>query len=422
MRLGPIYGKASIITSLSPTTVGCSAPVGSPAKWSAASGAISCCRRSAGSVRKKRCARRCDATQPLDVRCRLPGRSRASVEPPACNRPWKRRRRSYSSSVMLARVELHDEDLGLTVYLAVDRLSDGWCAGGLRFAPSVTPAQLERLARLMTLKFGALGVRIGGAKAGIVGTPQGQPALAMLLRAAELLEPFLRSWYMMGEDLGTRGDDIARMYAHVALDPIAIVHKRAAAAGVTLMAPPGLKPADLFGDQFAGRVAGDGVVAATLAAAQARGLRPESLDVSLQGFGSVGLSAAQGFVKHGLRLVAVADTVGCVCAPLGLDVVDLARARNPWGVIDRRRLRQRVTHLRREDWCRVPADVLVPAAAEGGGQAGGGGAGVADFCRSGRRPGRLGRRLRGPAADQPGAQHAVVNAIVVDGGTHHPPP
>src|SRR2546428_399546 len=140
-------------------------------------------------------------------------------------------------------------------------LSDGGCAGGLRFAPSVTPAQLERLARLMTLKFGALGVRIGGAKAGIVGTPQGQPGVGMLLRAAELLEPFLRSWYMMGEDLGTRGDDIARMYAHVALDPIGIVHSRAAAAGVPLMAPAELKPADLFGDQFAGRVAGDGVVA-----------------------------------------------------------------------------------------------------------------------------------------------------------------
>ena len=265
---------------------------------------------------------------------------------------------------MLARVELHDEDLALTVYLAIDRLSDGWCAGGLRFAPSVTPAQLERLARLMTLKFGALGVRIGGAKAGIVGPRQGPAGDRMLLRAGELLEPLLRSWYMTGEDLGTRGEDITRIYAHIGLDPIAIVRQRMAAGGVTFTAPPSLRPADLFSDQFAGRVAGDGVVAAALAAAEARGLRSESLDVSLQGFGTVGLSAARGFQSRGFRLVAVADSEGCVCAPRGLDIDDLARARNPWGVIDRRRLRHTVTHLRREDWCRVPADVLVPAAVE----------------------------------------------------------
>src|SRR2546426_12761110 len=204
MRLGPIYGKASIITSLSPTTVACLPPVGSPAKSRAASGAISCCHRSADLVRKKGCARRCDATQPRDARCPLPGRSRDFMEPPVCKRPWKRRRRSYSSSAMLARVELHDENLGLNVYLAVDRLSDGWCAGGLRFAPSVTPAQLERLARLMTLKFGALGVRIGGAEAGIGGTPQGQPRVGMPLPAAALPATVLRRRAIIGGDPGTK--------------------------------------------------------------------------------------------------------------------------------------------------------------------------------------------------------------------------
>src|SRR3989442_2630497 len=154
MRLGPIYGKASIITSLSRTPVACLPPVGSPAKSRAASGAISCCHRSADLVRKKGCARRCDATQPRDARCPLPGRSRDFMELPVCKRPWKRRRRSYSSSAMLARVELHNENLGLNVYPPSNRSSDGGSRAGFRFAPPVTPPQLNRLAASLTLKLG----------------------------------------------------------------------------------------------------------------------------------------------------------------------------------------------------------------------------------------------------------------------------
>src|SRR5262245_44654600 len=65
---------------------------------------------------------------------------------------------------------LVDEVSGLRVLLVVDRVAGGLCMGGLRFAPQVSTAVLERLARLMSLKFGVLRLPIGGAKAGIAGS------------------------------------------------------------------------------------------------------------------------------------------------------------------------------------------------------------------------------------------------------------
>jgi glutamate dehydrogenase (NAD(P)+) len=86
----------------------------------------------------------------------------------------------------------------------IDRVVDGLCAGGLRFAPDVSPECLRRLAGLMTLKFAVMGLRIGGAKAGIVGRRGGRSDHPLLLRAGELLKPHLEAGYLMGEDLGGR--------------------------------------------------------------------------------------------------------------------------------------------------------------------------------------------------------------------------
>jgi glutamate dehydrogenase (NAD(P)+) len=261
-------------------------------------------------------------------------------------------------------VELTDQDLDLRAFLVVDRLGSGLCAGGLRFAPSVSAAGLELLARLMTLKFGAMGVPLGGAKAGIVGTRGADRDEAVLRRTAELLEPFLRSWYLIGEDLGTRAADVLLVYEHIDLDPVRQVRDRMAARGVRLSVPAGLRAADLFNEEVAGGLAGAGVAEAAASAAEVAGLRLDRLRVAVQGFGSVGLSAARRLTELGATVVAVADRGATISAPRGLDLADLERARDRAGLIDRRRLRRPATLLAPEDWYRVPAELLVPAAVE----------------------------------------------------------
>jgi glutamate dehydrogenase (NAD(P)+) len=265
----------------------------------------------------------------------------------------------------LERVEITDEALGLKGYLVIDRLNSGLCAGGIRMTSGVSLAQLEQLAHLMTLKFSLVGVHLGGAKAGIVASPGSADDIARLLnRAAELLEPYLRSCYLAGEDLGTRAGDIGRMYQHIGFDPAQLAREKMAAIGVTLPARPAGERPDLFTEAFAGRIAGRGVAEAAIAAAELLGLKPCQLRASIQGFGSVGLASARELARLGVTIVAVADLEGTLCAPGGLDLDDLERARDQRGIIDRRRLRHAVTLLRRDDWYRTPVELLVPAAVE----------------------------------------------------------
>src|SRR5262249_15223920 len=94
------------------------------------------------------------------------------------------------------------------------------------------------------------------------------------------------------------------------------------------------------------------------------GLAPKSLRVAIQGFGSVGRSAATDLVASGFRIVAVADIRGVVYRPHGLDVGELDRARDPWGLVDRRQLDRRYDLRPGSAWPTLEAEVLIPAAVE----------------------------------------------------------
>jgi glutamate dehydrogenase (NAD(P)+) len=259
---------------------------------------------------------------------------------------------------------LTDERIGLIAYLVVDRVVGGLCAGGLRFAPDVSADRLRRLARLMTLKFAVMGLPIGGAKAGIVGRRRGAPDDALLRRAGELLRPHLEAGYLMGEDLGTTGDDVAAVYRHAGVDPIAMVRAHLPDGGAAVSIPDRLQPAGLLADRLVGRLAGAGVAAAVVAAAAALRLPLATLTVAIQGFGTVGLGAARGLAEAGVPIVALADERATLLDPRGLRLADLEQARDALGRIDRSRLTRPVTVLSRDDWCRVPAQVLIPAAVE----------------------------------------------------------
>jgi glutamate dehydrogenase/leucine dehydrogenase len=106
-------------------------------------------------------------------------------------------------------------ETGTEAYLVVDSLRSGFAAGGIRMTPDVTPDEVRRLARTMTYKFSAVGVPIGGAKAGIVADP-GSPERGAHLRAfARLMEPFLRELYVAGEDMGTTAADLELIYREI---------------------------------------------------------------------------------------------------------------------------------------------------------------------------------------------------------------
>ena len=69
-------------------------------------------------------------------------------------------------------IAVYKPKLNLRGLLVVDNVAAGPAIGGCRMAPDVTLAECFRLARAMTLKNAAAGLRHGGAKSVIVGDPR----------------------------------------------------------------------------------------------------------------------------------------------------------------------------------------------------------------------------------------------------------
>lgn len=73
--------------------------------------------------------------------------------------------RKINPAVLL---EIADAKTGLIGWLAIDSNINNHCWGGLRMVPDISALEMAELAKVMTLKYGFLGIPHGGAKAGIL--------------------------------------------------------------------------------------------------------------------------------------------------------------------------------------------------------------------------------------------------------------
>lgn len=262
-----------------------------------------------------------------------------------------------------------DRDTGRRGYLVIDRLVRGVASGGLRMRSGCTLDEVRELAAGMTAKE-ALSydpasqyIPLGGAKGGIDCDPQDPRASQVLRRYLEAVRPYIEHVWTMGEDLGLRQDAIDEaleelgvessiMAAYPLLDDPAKARRRLSDAfavtvdGVTL-------------DELVG---GYGVAEAALAGLEQLGLEPEGSRAFVQGFGSMGGATARYLARAGVRVVGIADAVGVVANPAGLDVENLLLTRNSFGEVDRAELRYGDAQLPLRRWLDVEAEILVPAA------------------------------------------------------------
>lgn len=237
-----------------------------------------------------------------------------------------------------------DTRSGMRGVLVIDNTARGMGKGGTRMSPTVTVEEIARLARTMTWKWAAVDLPFGGAKAGLVGDPQG-PAKERQLRAfARALAHEVPSDYVFGLDMGLTERDAA----------IFIDELRDRGASVGLPAELGGFPYDELG------VTGHGVAEATDAALRYLGRDTAGVRVSVQGFGAVGTAAARRLDALGARIVAVSTSEGALTDPDGLDLDLLLKLRGEAG--DRCVLEYGgdVHPLGAE--LRVSTDVLIPAA------------------------------------------------------------
>ncbi|MQA03236.1 MAG: glutamate dehydrogenase [Streptosporangiales bacterium] len=273
--------------------------------------------------------------------------------------PAKTARRPY------LRVIWSDPESDATGYLVVDRLVTGIGTGGLRTRAGCTLEEVEDLAREMSLKVGAYGVPVGGAKGGIDYPPDAPDVDEVRLRYVQAMRPYLDSMWTTAADFGTPQASLDQVFERAGLGSSSL------RAGLRRSPDPEATAADVkrqFVDGEEGLtmpalIGGYGVAEAGLAGLEGLGIAPAEATAVVQGFGAMGGSTALYLAKAGVRVVGISDAQGLlVNTERGLDVPALLAARSPAGAIDRAVLRSDDTELPGSAWLDLDVDLLVPAA------------------------------------------------------------
>jgi glutamate dehydrogenase (NAD(P)+) len=259
------------------------------------------------------------------------------------------------------RLQVDYETLGIKGFVIIDSLVNGLSAGGLRMHGGLTEEEVARLARTMTHKFAAVGIPIGGAKAGIALDPRHPDKREVIEKFAKVITPILSEKYLVGEDMGTTKADISHLYRTAGVSPIAVAKKRMSMKGITVDLPDDY---DLLDDEsnLDELMTGHGVAECTEQACEQLGLDLKGATVAIQGFGNVGSGTAQFLTEKGAKIVAVADVKGTIYRTKGLPVDKLVAARDELGMIDRGMLDFNFAERSREDWMSMYAQILIPAA------------------------------------------------------------
>ena len=256
-----------------------------------------------------------------------------------------------------------DPETGRHGFLVIDRLVRGLAGGGMRVRAGCGLEEVSRLAATMSLKNGALGIAAGGAKCGVDCDPRDPEALPLLTRFVRAMHPLWDSYVATGEDLGVQQSTLNAIFTGLGLgssmraalkaseDYGAAVERMRVALSAT---HDGMPLVDLVG--------GYGVAVAAAAALERLGLDVRGARAVVQGFGSMGGSAARYLARRGAAVIGVADVRGLVVNRDGLDVERLLASRDEWGVIDRSALAGDDRELPRDEWVALECDVLVPAA------------------------------------------------------------
>ncbi|HUO55043.1 MAG TPA: Glu/Leu/Phe/Val dehydrogenase, partial [Rhodoblastus sp.] len=253
-------------------------------------------------------------------------------------------------------VEMDDGSIGHFEGFRVQHsLARGPGKGGVRFHPGVTLEEVMALAGWMTVKNAAVNLPFGGAKGGVRIDPK-------KMSKKEIERVTRRYTSEIGGIIGPQKDIPA---PDVNTDAQIMAWMMDTYDMNTGMASTGVvtgKPVNLGGSLGRVKATGRGVFVVGCDAMRRLDMAGEGARVALQGFGNVGLTAAELFAEAGARIVAVQDSRGAVHNPAGLAVAELAAyGREHDGVAGY----SHAETIDREAFWDVDCDVLIPAALEG---------------------------------------------------------
>ncbi len=241
-----------------------------------------------------------------------------------------------------------------TGYRVQHNISRGPAKGGIRYQAGLTLDAVKAMAMLMTWKCAVVGLPYGGAKGGVDVDPRRLSAgeLEHLTRryATEIALLIGPEKDIPAPDMGTTPQIMAWI-----MDTLSMHAGHSVPASVTG------KPIEVGGSEGRDDAPGRGLTFLTLEALKYLHVQEETPTVAIQGYGTVGGSAARLMSEAGLRVVAVSDSKSGTYNPKGLDLDALREHRQVRGTVGAFRGGEEVTNA---ELLELPVTVLVPAAIE----------------------------------------------------------
>ena len=248
-------------------------------------------------------------------------------------------------------IEVIEPSLGLEGYLAVDSVRNGISFGGLRIDPSVSRSMVTDLSRRMSLKLAPHGAPVGGAKAGLKGSPT-DPRLARWLEVfARRCTGELHNRTVLGKDMGACDAALATLYQNLDIPQLHVMGE------TTGKRANGTRIRELHGYRRHMTALGIAWSAGAVLANRVRGRR-----VLIQGFGAVGAGVAVRLDRLGAVIVGVSDRQRGLYHADGMPIEALLGARTPGNELDHERCRFPHEVIARDELFSADADLLVLAA------------------------------------------------------------
>ena len=232
----------------------------------------------------------------------------------------------------------------------------GPAKGGIRYHPKVDLSETAALAMLMTFKCALVGLPLGGAKGGIRVDPNdlSRQELQSLTRrfATEISMAIGPAIDVPAPDIGTDGQVMAWF-----LDTYSQLKGHAVPGVVTG------KPVAVGGSLGRIEATGKGVAFCINFAAEKIKMKiNKQTTVAVQGFGKVGIPAAEHLNAQKAKILAISDVSGAIYNKDGIDLPDVIK----W-TSGRRFLSDytEAEHITNEELFNLDVDILIPAAIDG---------------------------------------------------------
>lgn len=226
--------------------------------------------------------------------------------------------------------------------------------GGIRYHPNVTLDEVTGLAMLMTWKCAVANVPYGGAKGGVV-------CDARKLSLGEKERLTRRYTSMIAQIIGPYQDVPA---PDVATDPQTmawIMDTYSQIKGYQIPEVVTGKPVDVGGSEGREEATSRGLTFCVREVMKLKGLKEKDATVAIQGFGNVGIHAAQLLRERGYRIIAVSDSVSGIYDPKGIDTRKARAHKVGTGRLRGFPAKEEITN---KELLALECDVLVPAALE----------------------------------------------------------